>query len=244
MKPAVLALFFALVAGFSFAFSIDSYYSHVTVLGNGDLQVYEAINFTLDEQYNEGFRDIRKEDFKSLEDISVQSVKLNGEDVPFSLQMNGDQAEIVWKKTVIGANDVELDYTIRDRAQHYNDFSKVCFEHFGANWPASAARFSSKMDMPEAARGKDMHFEIYSYQEGNAFVDDLSVVVEMDDVQPGNYVGGCYLYDKGALETANTVNASALDILNDERQAYGSKTILAPEEEESSTLCCLPIAIL
>ncbi|MFH0737340.1 MAG: DUF2207 domain-containing protein [Candidatus Micrarchaeota archaeon] len=227
-----------------YAFSIDSYHSDVTVLDDGDLQVHESINFTLDEAYNEGFRSIRNEDFSSLSDIRVELVEVNGAPVEYALQMNGDQAEIVWKKTFVGTNDVELAYTINDRAQPYNDFAKVCFEHYGAGWPVPAARFSSRMTMPEAARGKDMHFEIYSYQEGDARVDDLSVVVEMQDVQPGNYVGGCYLYDKGALHSNNTVNASAIQILKDERQAYGSKTILEEEDPGSTALCCMPIAII
>lgn len=241
MRAVILLL---LLASLSSAFSIDSYYTHATVLTDGSLRVYEDINFTLDQQYNEGFRDIRKEDFGSLDDIAIQSVKVNGQDVPSEKSMNGDQAEIIWKRTFVGKNEVELSYTIKDRARLYNDFAKVCFEHYGANWPVEAKMFSSRMTLPEASRGKEMHFQIYSAKEGDAHVDDLSIVVEMEDVPPGNYVGGCYLYDKGALETDNIVNASALEILESEREAYGSRSVLEPEEEGSMVWCCLPLSVL
>lgn len=241
----VILICLTVITCLSFPFSIDSYRSNATVMGNGDLQISESIGFTLEKQYSEGFRSIRKEDFGVLSDISVQSVKVNGAGVPFTTQMNGDQAEIVWKKTFIGENKVELRYTIKDRAQLFNDFAKVCYEHFGANWPSSATRFESRMKLPEAARGKDMHFEVYSSKKGDAFIDDLAVVIQMNDVPAGNYIGGCYLYDKAALKTANKVNASALQILQDERKAYGSEEIIAPSGSPGSmTCCCLPIAIL
>ena len=245
-----LVLFFTMaLLSVAFPFSIDSYYTHATVQADGDIVISESINFTLEQAYNEGFRSIRKEDFGALNDISIQSVKVNGQAVQYAKQMNGQNAEIVWKKTYPGANNVELKYTIKDRAQLYNDFAKVCYEHYGADWPVSATKFKSVMTMPEAARGKDMHFEIYSAKEGNAYIDDLSVVVEMSGVPSGNYIGGCYLYDKGALTTANKVNASALQILTDERKAYGSKTVVAGDEgaagsQGSSTLCCLPLGLL
>lgn len=244
MKVFLALLFAILFLPVAFPFSIDSYYTHAAVQADGSLVISESINFTLEKEYSEGFRSVRKEDFGSLSDITIQSVKVNGQAVQYSKQMNGQNAEIVWKKTYAGANNVELRYTIKNRAQIYNDFAKVCFEHYGADWPVSAAKFKSVMTMPEAARGKDMHFEIYSAMEGNAYIDDLSVVVDMADVPSGNYVGGCYLYDKGALTTVNKVNASALQILTDERKAYGSKTIIAAEEQGSSTLCCLPLGLL
>lgn len=238
------ALLLFLLAGLASAFSIDSYYAHATVTPYGSLQVYENINFTLDQEYNEGFRSIRKEDFGSLDDIVMQSVKVNGQAVPFEKAMNGDQAEIIWKKTSVGLNDVELEYTIRDRAELYNDFAKVCYEHYGANWPVEAKMFSSRMTLPEASRGKEMHFQIYSAKEGDAYVDDLSIAVEMTDVPPGNYVGGCYLYDKGALNTSRTVDASALELLQEERELYGSKTVLEEEDPAGMLLLCLPAGLL
>ena len=246
-KPSAIIILLALLAlaALSFPFSIDSYKTKATVMGNGDLQIAETMDFTLEKEYNEGFRSIRKEDFGSLGDISVQSVKVNGAGVPYTTQMNGDQAEIVWKKTYPGANKVELRYTIKDRAQLFNDFAKICYEHYGANWPASASVFESRMELPEAARGKDMHFEVYSSKKGDAFIDDLTVVIQMNGVPAGNYIGGCYLYDKSALKTGNLVNASALQILQDERKAYGSEEMIGPSGSPGSiTCCCLPLAIL
>jgi len=244
MKAIICALLLISVLPLATAFSIDSYYTHATVMKNGDIQVYEDINFTLEKAYNEGFRSIRKEDFGSLGNIDVQSVKVNGQGVQYAKQMNGDNAEIVWKKTYQGKNEVELTYILKGRAQLYDDFAKVCFEHYGANWPVAADVFKSRMTLPEEARGKDMHFEVYSAKSGNAYIDDLSVVIDMANVPSGNYVGGCYLYDKAALQTSNRVNGSALQILQDERKAYGSKTVVAAEELGSSTLCCLPAGII
>ena len=243
-KSAIVLFVFALLTGATFAFSIDSYYTQAAVLPNGDLEVRESINFTLEKAYNEGFRSIRKEDFGTLDSIVIRSVKVNGAAVPYAKQLNGDKAEIVWQRTYAGANAVELDYVLKNRAQLYDDFAKVCFEHYGANWQVPAAKFQSRMALPEAARGKDMHFEVYSAKKGDARIDDLAVVIEMTGVPSGNYVGGCYLYDKAALSTTNRVNGSALQILKDERKAYGSQEIIAPEEPGSITLCCLPVAIL
>jgi uncharacterized membrane protein len=245
MRFSPLALFLILIASAASSFSIDSYFTHAAVQDDGSLEVNESINFTLEQAYNEGFRTIRIADFGSLDNIVVHFVKVNGEGVPFAKQLNDEgQAEIVWKKTYGGKNDVELGYALKDRAQLYNDFAKVCFEHYGAGWSVPAGKFASVMSLPEAARGKDMHFEVYSSKEGTAQIDDLSVVIGMNDVPPGNYIGGCYLYDRGALHTANAVNASALAILNDEREAYGSKMLIEPEKTPSSIYCCLPAAVL
>jgi uncharacterized membrane protein len=248
MRFGIPALFLLVLAASAFPFSIDSYYTHATVQADGSIEVSENINFTLEQEYNEGFRTIRKEDFGTLDNIIVRSVKVNGGSVQYAKQLNGEgQAEIVWKKTYAGQNNVEIAYTLKDRAQLYNDFAKVCFEHYGAGWSVPASKFKSVMSLPEASRGKDMHFEVYSSKKGDARIDDLSVVIEMNDVPPGNYVGGCYLYDRGALHTLNLVNASALAILQDERKAYGSQTIVGPDgdasEQGSSACCCLPLGI-
>jgi len=245
MRFGIPALFLLVLAASAFPFSIDSYYTHAAVQDDGSIEVAEYINFTLEQEYGEGFRTIRKEDFGTLDDITVHSVKVNGGSVQYVKQRNSaGQAEIVWKKTYAGQNDVELAYTLKDRAQLYNDFAKVCFEHYGAGWSVPAARFKSVMDLPEASRGKDMHFEVYSYERGDARIEDLSVVIEMTGVPPGNYVGGCYLYDRSALRTLNTVNASALAILQDEREAYGSVAIITPETTPSTIFCCLPAALI
>jgi uncharacterized membrane protein len=244
MRYALALLVFALLTSATFSFSIDGYYTHATVLPNGDLHVQENINFTLEKVYNEGYRSIRPQDFGTLDDIVVQSVSVNGAGVPYTTDMNGNDAEIVWQTTYQGANDVELDYVLKDRAQLYDDFAKVCFEHYGADWAVPAATFESRMTLPDAARGKDMHFQVYSVKTGNAHIDDLTVVIDINSVPPGNYVGGCYLYDKGALTTANRVNGSALQILTDERKAYSSQVVVAPEQPGSITWCCGPLAII
>ena len=55
-------LIFLLLVSAVFAFSIESYYSDVSVLENGDLHVYEKMTFELEEAYNEGYRSIRPQD--------------------------------------------------------------------------------------------------------------------------------------------------------------------------------------
>jgi len=229
----------------SSAFSIISYNTDAAVQHDGSLRIHETMSFDLEKVYNEGYRSIRSQDFGSLSDITVNSVTVNGQPVPYALQMNGDHAEIVWKKTYAGNNLVELDYTIKDRVQLYDDFAKVCYEHYGADWPAAAQKFRSSMTMPSGAAGKDMHFEVYSAKKGNAYISGLSVIVEMDDVPSGNYIGGCYLFDKGAVQTGNKVSGSALAILNNEREAYGSQSILGPTEEtDYAGCCCLPAFLI
>ncbi|MFH1520840.1 MAG: DUF2207 domain-containing protein [Candidatus Micrarchaeota archaeon] len=243
-------LFILILAVFTstiFPFSINSYYTHTTVLQNGDVQIYENINFTLEKVYNEGYRDIRKEDYEILDNVIVQSVKVNGHDVNYKKQNYGDKAEIVWTQTYKGQNNVELNYILKNRAQLYDDFAKICIEHYGAGWSVYGTKFHSEMTLPEASRGKEMHFEIYSTKKGNAYIDDLTVVVNIENVPPGNYVGGCYLYDKSALQTNNKVNGSAYDILTDERKIYGSEIIIEPEKNldlPPLSLICLPISLL
>lgn len=245
MRFGTSALILLLLVASAFPFSVDSYFTHATVQEDGSLVIYENINFTLEQAYEEGFRTIRMEDFGTLDNIQVDSVKVNGGDAPFVTQYDSQgRAEIVWKKTYAGHNNVELGYTLRDRARLYNDFAKVCFEHYGAGWGAPAAIFRSVMTLPEASRGKDMHFEVYSAKEGSARIEDLSVVIGMENVPVGNYIGGCYLYDRGALNTSNTVNASALEILEDERKAYGSRMLIEPEKTPSSIYCCMPVALI
>ncbi len=228
---------------FSFvhAFSIESYETSSQVLTNGDLNIYEKMVFDLDEVYSEGYRSIRPEDFHSLSSITVHSAKLNGKDVSYEAVMNGPYAEIIWKKTVLGANLVELNYTIEDRVELYDDFARVCYEHYGANWPVSAQTFVSRMTLPGETRGITMHFEVYSDKKGDAYIDDLTVVIEIDNVPSGNYVGGCYLFFKGAVNTTKRVSGSAYEILQEEREFYGSESILEPEIDP--LFCISPLFI-
>jgi uncharacterized membrane protein len=236
---------FLLLFSISFSFTIDSYNSDVQVQGNGDLLVHETMVFTLEEAYSEGYRSIRPQDFDSdLNNIVIHSVTVNGQNVEYVKQMNGENAEIVWKKTFQGINTVELSYTLKDRVELWDDYAKVCFEHYGAQWSAPATTFYSKMTMPEAARGKTLHFEIYSTKEGDAHIEDLSVITQMNNVPSGNYIGGCYLFDKSAVSTNKVMNGSAYAILKNEREAYGSKSLLNPADNFPCAPCCCPFGVL
>lgn len=228
-----------------FPFTIDSYNSDVQVQTNGDLLVHETIAFNLEKAYNEGYRSIRPQDFDSdLNNIVVNSVTVNGQNIEYVKQMNGENAEIVWKKTFQGINNVALSYTLKNRVELWDDYAKVCFEHYGAQWSVPATTFYSNMTMPEAARGKDLHFEVYSTKQGDAHIDDLSVIIQMNDVPSGNYIGGCYLFDKSAVNTNKAMNGSAYAILKNEREAYGSKSILNPADNFPCAPFCCPFGIL
>ncbi|MFH2100988.1 MAG: DUF2207 domain-containing protein [Candidatus Micrarchaeota archaeon] len=242
MRTLQFFMLLALVSALN-AFSILDYYSQVTVQEDGSLDIYERIVFDLEQQYNEGYRSIRSADFGSLSDISVSGVKVNGAPSPFEKVLNQDKAEIVWERTVRGENVVELEYTIANRVELYNDFAKVCFEHYGANWAATGKAFRANTTLPPGSAGKTMHFEVYSERKGDAFVDDLSIIIDMDNVPPGNYVGGCYLFDRGSVQTLNAVDASAYAILKEERLIYGSETVLEPEKPMLE-YCCLPLFLL
>jgi len=227
------------------AFSILSYNTDATVQHDGSLRISERMAFDLEQAYSEGFRSIRSQDFGTLSDITVHGVKVNGQSVPYALQMNGNNAEIVWKKTYAGNNAVELDYSIRNRVQLYDDFAKVCYEHYGANWQVPAQKFRSAMALPQGAAGKDMHFEVYSSKKGDAYVSGLSIVIEMDNVPSGNYIGGCYLFAKDSVQTSNKVSGSALAILKNEREAYGSQGVLgASGNVDYAECCCLPAFLI
>lgn len=236
---------FLLVFSLAFSFSIDSYRTEAEIQSNGDLNVHETLVFNLEEAYSEGYRSIRPQDFDSnLNNVVVHSVTVNGQPVEYTTQINGENAEIVWKKTFVGINTVDLQYTLRDRAELWDDYAKVCFEHYGANWPVPATSFYSSMKMPEAARGKTLHFEIYSAAQGDAQIEDLSVVVRMNNVPSGNYIGGCYLFDKSAVSTTKIMNGSAYAILKSEREAYGSQSLLNPADNFPCAPCCCPLGIL
>jgi len=232
-----------LMVSLAFPFSIDYYSSAVSVQPDGGLLVNETMVFTLEEQYNEGYRSIRPVDYGTLNDLVVHSVKVNGRPVSYYTQENGGSAEIVWTETFIGKNEVELIYTLKDRVELWDDFAKICFEHYGANWPVPASVFQSTMTLPEAARGKEMHFEVYSDKKGEAYVDGLSIVIEMEDVPPGNYVGGCYLFDRSSVSTSNTVNGSAYEMLQQERGLYGSEEIFGGEDDFCAP-CCFPMFLI
>jgi len=243
MRAAHTMLMLLLFSSMAAAFSIDDYQNNVKVNTDGSISVYEKITFDLDQQYNEGFRSIRKEDFSVLTDIKVGGVLVNGETVPFGLQRSGDQAEIVWEKTFVGKNVVELEYTIANRVFLYNDFAQLCYEHFGANWQIPAANFSARTTLPSAAANKTMHFEIFSNKNGSANVDNLTIIANIADVPPGNYVGGCYLFDRESVFSRNIIDAFAYEILKTERELFGSNPILTPEKPYLEWIC-FPLFLL
>ncbi len=234
-------LFLVLLSA-SFAFTIESYESDVKVLPNGDLEVFENMTFVLEEQFNEGFRSIRPADAPSTSSVELESVYVNGALANSGTQVYSEQVEIYWTDTYKGKNVVELKYTIKDKAEIFNDFARVCYEHFGANWQATAKKFSSSMTLPNSSSGKTMHFEIYSEKKGTASTEELSIVTSIDNVPSGNYVGGCYLFDKDSVNTTNIVNGSAYDILTDERKSYGSEAVLVPGGDWQCI--CFPLVIL
>ncbi|MBI5223017.1 DUF2207 domain-containing protein [Candidatus Micrarchaeota archaeon] len=221
-----------------FAFSIESYYSQVTVLPNGDLAIYEKMNFTLEKVYNEGYRSIRPADYDNLSNIRVSSALLNGRAVPFSVGKNGRNAEIVWTRTVKGTNLVELNYTLKNRVELYSDFARVCYEHLGSNWPSDVNSFDSKMILPASAARNPIHFQIYSDIKGDAHLVGSSIVTHIDDVYSGTYVGGCYLFDRSSVNSSRLVNGSAYDLLQSDRDSYGSTSIPVSTALISYSLFC------
>lgn len=239
MRNAILML---MLLSAAFAYSIESYESHVRVLPNGDLNVFENITFVLEQAYNEGYRSIRPADAPGTSYVLIDQVKVNGEIASSRTQVYDGFVEIDWSPTHEGVNVVELNYTLKDRVEIFDDYARVCYEHFGANWDATAKSFSSSMRPPDSAAGKDMHFEIYSSKKGEARVEGLDIVTEIDNVPPGNYVGGCYLFDKDSVVSSRIVNGSALQILADERRSYGSEAVLEPGQ--GWQLICFPILII
>ncbi len=244
MRKPLIIMLFLLSVSLSSAFSMLSYYNDVNVQEDGSILVYEKMEFYLDAQYNEGYRSIRPQDFDSLSDITVNSVKVNGKTPVYEKKVNGQDAEIIWKNPPKGESTVELNYTIKNRVELFDDFARLCYEHYGANWKTFAREFTARTTLPPKSANKTMHFEIYSTEKGKAYVDNLSIIIEMEDVPSGNYVGGCYLFDKGAVSgNLKTVNSSAYAILKKEREVYGSQTVLEAEKPNLGW-CCLPIFIL
>ena len=233
---------FLLLLSASFAFTIESYDNAAQVLPNGDLRVSENMTFILDQQYSEGYRSIRPADAPSTSAVVLESVYVNGKLADSGTQVYDEQVEIYWSDTYKGKNVVELKYVLKDKAEIFNDYARVCYEHFGANWESPAMEFSSRMTLPDSAAGKDMHFEIYSEKKGTAGTEGLSIVTEIDNVPSGNYVGGCYLFDRDSVSSSNVKNGSAYEILTDERKSYGSEAVLVPGGEWQCI--CLPLVIL
>jgi len=247
MRKAFFALAFLALCGALFSYTIDNYQTDATVQSSGTLHVKETITFTLTAQdisqmsAGEGYRSIRLQDYGQLSSIHINSVKLNGATVESRVQQspdNPENAEVVWTTVVEGQNMVVLDYTISNRVELYNDFARICYEHYGANWPVSAAVFQSRMVLPEASRGKDMHYQIYSAKQGGSRIEDLTIVVDMTNVPSGNYIGGCYLFARDSVHTSRVVNASALAILQDERQSYTRQAPVGLFDGQGSPACC------
>lgn len=247
MKKGIFALAFLLLCCSVFSFTIDNYLTESTAQPSGSLHVKEAITFTITAQdlsqmsAGEGYRSIRLQDYEQLSNIHLNSVKVNGATVESRVQQspdNPENAEIVWTTVVEGQNIVILDYTISDRVELYNDFARICYEHYGANWPVPASVFQSRMTLPEASRGKDMHYQIYSSKQGSSHIEDLTIVVDMTNVPAGNYIGGCYLFARDSVHTSRTVNASALAILQDERQSYAKQNPVGLLDGEGAPACC------
>ncbi len=254
MKKGIILLALMLLCASSFPFTIDNYLTESTVQPNGALHVKETITFTITAQdlsqmsAGEGYRSIRLQDYGQLSNIHLDSVKVNGATVESRVQQspdNPENAEVVWTTVVEGQNIVILDYTISDRVELYNDFARICYEHYGANWPVSASVFQSRMTLPEASRGKDMHYQIYSSKHGSSHIEDLTIIVDMTHVPSGNYIGGCYLFARDSVQTPRTVDASAFAILQDERQSYAKQNPVGLLDGEGSpACCCLSVFIL
>lgn len=247
MKKALSALAFLALFAPVFSFTIDNYLTESAVQPDGSLHVKETITFTITSQdlarmsAREGYRSIRLQDYEQLSNIHLNSVKVNGARAEARVQQspdNPENAEIVWATVLEGQNIVVLDYTISNRVELYNDFARICHEHYGANWPVSASVFQSRMSLPEASRGKDMHYQIYSPRQGSSHIEGLTIVVDMNNVPPGNYIGGCYLFARDSVRTSRVVNASALAILQDERQSYAKQKPVGLLDGEGSPACC------
>jgi len=202
--------------------------------------------------YEEGYRSIRREDYDTLDSIIIDSVTVNGQAVDFYKQLNGDNAEIVWKRTYHGDNIIELNYTLRQRVELWDDYARICYEHFGANWPVQAGLLEARMTLPEASRGKNMHYQIYSAKLGNTYIDDLTIVTTLDNVPSGNYVGGCYLFARESINATGNdllvVPQSAMAILKEERRSPDSIEFIAPEKPAPLDLYLaiifIPLAVL
>lgn len=256
MKKAFFALAFLVLCGALFSYTIDNYLTEATVQSNGGIHVKETITFTLTADdisqmsAGEGYRSIRLQDYEQLSSIHVNSVKVDGSAAGNRVQIspdNPENAEIVWTEVHEGQNTVVLDYTISNRVELYNDFARICYEHYGANWPVFATNFQSRMTLPEDSRGKDMHYQIYSPRQGSSRIDDLTIVVDMNDVPPGNYIGGCYLFARDSVHTSRVVNASALAILQNERESYSKQEPQKPVglfDGEGSPVCCCSTVFL
>ena len=256
MRKGILAFAFLILCASAFSFTIDNYLTDATVQTNGALHVKETITFTITAEdmaqmtQHEGYRSIRLQDYEQLSSIHVNSVKVDGSAAGNRVQQspdNPENAEIVWTDVHEGQDIVELDYTISNRVELYNDFARICYEHYGANWPVSAAIFQSRMALPEASRGKDMHYEIYSSKQGSSHIENLTILVDMNDVPSGNYVGGCYLFARDSVHTSRTVNASALAILQNERESYAKQEPQKPAglfDGEGSPVCCCSITFI
>ncbi len=234
----------ALLASASSAFSIDSYFNHAAVLPDGSLHVYEDINFTLEKQYEQGFRTIRPADAPSPDSVTLEYVKVDGQEVAGYVDTYNGDTEIVWNVTHEGPNEVELSYILSNMTTVWDDYARVCYEHYGANWPVSASVLRTQMDLPAGSEGRTVHFQIYSREQGNASIEGLSVVAELQDVPSGNYVGGCYLFPKDTVNTTNVMSGSAFQILQDERASYGSTTIIAPDPPTPLGYVCIPLTAL
>lgn len=256
MRKGILAFAFLILCASAFSFTIDNYLTDATVQTNGALHVKETITFTITAEdiaqmtQHEGYRSIRLQDYEQLSNIHVNSVKVDGAPAGNRVQQspdNPENAEIVWTEVHEGQNIVALDYTISNRVELYNDFARICYEHYGANWPASAAIFQSRMTLPEASRGKDMHYQVYSAKQGSSRIEDLTIIVDINDVPSGNYVGACYLFARDSVQTSRTVNASALAILQNERESYAKQGPQKPVgllDGEGSPVCCCFITFI
>jgi len=97
MKAALFAAL--LMVSLAFPFSIDYYSSAVSVQPDGGLLVNETMVFTLEEQYNEGYRSIRPVDYGTLNDLVVHSVKVNGRPVSYYTQENGGSSGMTLQRS-------------------------------------------------------------------------------------------------------------------------------------------------
>lgn len=144
-----LLLFFALLCApaFAFAESIPSFASNIVLERDGSFLVTETIQYDFESEYRHGiFRFILKTHPQEATsnwkerylDIDVQSVLMDGNEVPFEVTESGGEVEVKIgdpDRTISGVHAYEIEYAVTGGYSYFDDGSvEIYWNATGNDW--------------------------------------------------------------------------------------------------------------
>jgi hypothetical protein len=148
----------------------------------------------------------------------------------------------VWPGAPIGKNTVELNYSIRNMAVEYDDYVMACWGHFASGRAGDYAHMSDFLFAIYRTEQDMVDFRLNDTKDGKTKVYDKGVRGSYTFLKFPDHVSGCYIFEKGGINSTRHESGSALDAL-DEADMSGNRTF-TPFHRDKLELFCVPILLI